>query len=81
MSDNKNVKTLGNSISKSILYLCLATIAGTWIINNNLNGNTIEQCEVACSNTFTQMGTVTAKKCICIQKDTDYTPKWVLPRK
>ena len=81
MNENENVKTIGNSISKSILYLCLAAIAGMWIINNNLNENTIEQCEVACSNTFAQMGTVTAKKCICIEKKKDKTSQWVLPRK
>ena len=78
-SDKALITTVGKTVAKCVLYICIATVSITWLTTRQLDSDTVTNCEDACGM-HRGIKEVTATSCECNGNLEITESPWVLPK-
>ena len=79
-SDKVFIRTVGSTISKISLFICLSVVLGMTINTCNVDEEIIKQCQESCRSSG-GMKEVTGTSCECTENIIqNSSSQWVIPR-
>lgn len=77
MIEEKEIKTIANTLLKAVIVICICAMGAVSLHSCKLDSGVIADCNEACQSSSSQMESVTSYKCSCVNKTNGSSP-WVL---